>query len=190
MSDSPQRLGGQGRSVQVQAPRRLLKSRRLVRATTEQRLPLCTPLVASLSTCLNLPLRPARQTLTRRSLERNRGDVWDLRGVRDVRGKRSGVKRCVRSRTGRLRAERSETGGLWFVARAARAAQGEEPALRRSQGWNRRTAFLLRKARKRAERTEEKPDAKTRNTCPIIRFYRPLAARDSISPFSRIGRKT
>ena len=33
-------------------------SRRLVRATTEQRLPLFTPPIASLSTCLNLPLRP------------------------------------------------------------------------------------------------------------------------------------
>ena len=31
--------------------------------------------------------------------------------------------------------------------------------------------FLLRKARKGAERTEEKTNAKTRNTCPIIRFF-------------------
>ena len=49
---------GWGGGAFVQSPRRLLRSRRLVRATTDQRSPLSEPPIASLSTCLNLPLVP------------------------------------------------------------------------------------------------------------------------------------
>ena len=64
-----------------------------------------------------MPLRPARQTLTRRILARSRSRrIASLRrreGLQRRKGRKAKAKRkkrCVRSRAGWLRAERSETG--------------------------------------------------------------------------------
>ena len=76
--------------------------------------------------------------------------------VRDVRGKAKRKKRCVRSGEGWLRAERSEMG----------FAVSSKPHLSDK-------SFTTEDAEGNGK-NRKMPDAKTRNTCPIGRFCRPL----------------
>ena len=83
-------------------------SRRLVRATTEQGSPLCNPSVASLSTCLNLPLRPRPPNACAAHIgeKLRRWEGRERRKGREGREDRKGRKRR-KGRQGREREKRS-----------------------------------------------------------------------------------
>ena len=88
--ETRQRLGGRGRRAASSSTASTLESRRFLRATTDQCLPLFTPLVASLSTCLNLA-PPPRPPFAECPICQRRGDFGIILVVRGRTSRRRTV---------------------------------------------------------------------------------------------------